>query len=477
MGALEGAGITVLAKGVNFPTAITASLEGGFPTGTTLLTGPVSASGVFMTGDNNALCHTGSNNTTNPFPSNFMCNPSSIDGLAITDSSQGGGGIFVHGWGHNLQIANNQIYSNAGTLSGGINLGQGEFAPSYIQRQHHERASGLVRHLGTLPTNAQLPYCNNLSVNVHNNNISLNSSTGDELFSGTPAGAGGVSICTGADYYKFNYNWICGNLSSGDGGGVGQLGFSYDGDIEHNSILFNQSLNPTIPANGGGLMVMGTPDADPTCGATTDQDCVSAPGALTPSDGVGPGLVINANLIMGNAAEAGSGGGLRLQNVNGSDVLAFPTTPSQWYSPTITNNIIADNVAGLGWSGHLAGGRVERKHHQQHDRFQLNDSVGWNSVHYDRGSPGQFRGNQLRDWHGDLVSASRGTREHPEQLGTDGESACNGDLPANHYQGATADQRNVQDVFLSVAGKTISSGRTARTTSAWVRSARNTSRT
>ena len=351
MGALEGAGITVLGKGVNFPTAITASLEGGFPTGTTLLTGPVSASGVFMTGDNNALCHTGRNNTTNPFPSNFMCNPSSIDGLAITDSSQGGGGIFVHGWGHNLQIANNHIYSNAGTLSGGIDLGQGEFAPSYIQSTTATTTNAPPGSCVTsgVANNAQLPYCNNLSVNIHHNNISLNSSTGDELFSGTPAGAGGVSICTGADYYKFNYNWICGNLSSGDGGGVGQLGFSYDGDIEHNSILFNQSLNPTIPANGGGLVVMGTPDADPTCGATTDQDCVSAPGALTPSDGVGPGLVINANLIMGNAAEAGSGGGLRLQNVNGSDVLAFPTTPSQWYSPTITNNIIADNVAG--WDG------------------------------------------------------------------------------------------------------------------------------
>ena len=31
------------------------------------------------------------------------------------------------------------------------------------------------------------------------------------------------------------------------------------------------------------------------------------------------------------------------------DVLAFPTTPKQWYAPTITNNIIADNVAG--WDG------------------------------------------------------------------------------------------------------------------------------
>jgi hypothetical protein len=268
--------------------------------------------------------------------------------LGITDSSQGGGGIFVHAWGHNLQIANNRIYSNAGTLSGGINVGQGEFAPEYIQGTTALSPGSCVNDR-LLPNGTQLPYCEEMNVNIHHNNISLNSSTGDELFSGTPAGAGGISICTGADYYKFNYNWVCGNLSSGDGGGVAHMGFSYNGDIEHNSILFNQSLNPTIPANGGGLLVMGSPDFAPPCGATTDQDCASAPSTVLPSDGTGPGLVINANLIMGNAAESGSGGGLRLQNVNGSDVLAFPTQPNQWFSPTITNNIIADNVAG--WDG------------------------------------------------------------------------------------------------------------------------------
>jgi hypothetical protein len=346
MGALEGAGITVLSKGVNFASpGIIGSTEGAFPTGTTLLTGPVSAAGVFSTGDANPLCKA---KGTNPFPSSYVCNPSSIDGLGITDSSQGGGGIFVHAWAHNLQIANNRVADNAGTLSGGINVGQGEFAPEYIQGSATNLVPGSCVTSG-VATNAQLPYCANLDVNIHNNNISLNSSTGDELFSGTPAGAGGVSICTGSDYYKFNYNWVCGNLSSGDGGGVAHMGFSFNGDIEHNSILFNQSLNPTIPANGGGLLAMGTPDIAPPCGTTTDQDCVSAPSTVLPSDGVGPNLVINANLIMGNAAESGSGGGLRLQNVNGADVLAFPNTPSQWFAPTITNNIIADNVAG--WDG------------------------------------------------------------------------------------------------------------------------------
>jgi hypothetical protein len=178
--------------------------------------------------------------------------------------------------------------------------------------------------------------------------ITKNSSIGDELFSATPAGAGGVSLCNGSDFYKFNYNWLCGNLSTGDGGGLGHLGFSYNGDIEHNSILFNQSTNPTIPTNGGGILVMGAPDVDPTCGATTDLDCLSTP-PTAPGDGTGPGLMINANLIQGNAAEAGSGGGLRFQGVNGTDVLTFPTTPANWYVVTVQNNIITDNVAG--WDG------------------------------------------------------------------------------------------------------------------------------
>src|SRR5262249_41840688 len=177
---------------------------GGFPTGTTPLTGPVSVTGTYATGDANSRCHTSNANATNPFPSNFSCNPSSIDGLTVTDSSQGGGGVFVHGWGHNLQIANNRIYSNAGTLSGGINLGQGEFAPAYIQGSATNAPLGSCV-TGGVVNNAQQPYCNNLNVNIHHNDVSLNSSTGDELFSGTPAGAGGISICTGADYYKFNY--------------------------------------------------------------------------------------------------------------------------------------------------------------------------------------------------------------------------------------------------------------------------------
>jgi hypothetical protein len=351
MGALEGAGITVLSKGVDFHGAdpwTDGSEPGGFPPTTTLLQNGVPGSSNHC------------NDRTNPFPSNFMCNPSSIDGLTVTDSSQGGGGIFVHGWGHNIQIANNRVQNNAGTLSGGINVGQGEFPPAYLQGGTTNAAPGSCQTRSSSGrTNSVLPYCHDINVNVHNNYVTYNSSTGDELFSATPAGAGGISFCTGSDFYKFNNNWVCGNLSTGDGGGFGHMGFSYNGDIEHNAFLFNQSTNPTIPTNGGAMIIMGAPDVDPTCGAQTDQDCVPTLGSVGPSDGTGPGLVINANLIMGNQAESGTGGGIALQNVNGSDVVSFPNGASVcsnaslancgWNSVSLTNNIITDNVAG--WDG------------------------------------------------------------------------------------------------------------------------------
>ncbi len=212
---------------------------------------------------------------------------------------------------------------------------------------------GSCRSDGGLPTNAQLPFCFNLKVNVHHNAVTNNASEGDELFSATPAGAGGVAFCTGDDYYKFNYNWVCGNLTTGDGAGVSQLGFVYhDGTdssrgIQHNTILFNEGTNPTTPSNGGGLLIMGAPDTDPICPGLPDVDCNHAYGSV--GEGVGPNLLINANLIMGNAAEAGSGGGIRLQDVSGLEVSTFPNDSFRWYSVRVTNNIITNNVAG--WDG------------------------------------------------------------------------------------------------------------------------------
>ena len=78
-------------------------------------------------------------------PEQLPCNPSRIDGLTITNSSQGGGGILVHGWGHNIEIANNRVHNNSGTLSGGIEIGQGEFGDGYFQGDADESGSWFLR--------------------------------------------------------------------------------------------------------------------------------------------------------------------------------------------------------------------------------------------------------------------------------------------------------------------------------------------
>jgi len=305
MGAYEGAAITVLAKGVQ-----------NDPTGNCTANGictPLTA--------RNADCNT--------YSSNFLCNPSRIDGITFTNSSQGGGGIFVHGWNHHLEISNNRVFSNAGTLTGGITIGQVEVPD------------------GTIAPNGitQLPFEYNTHVNVHHNSVTSNAAYGDEINSTTPSSAGGVTFCSGADDYHFNYNWVCGNMSSGDGGGIAHFGFSYNGDISHNWVLFNQSNNPTLPTYGGGVIAQGVPPDGTFCeNSLVDIDC-----APELSDGVGPGLVIDGNLIVGNTAESGKGGGLRLQNVNGTDVQRSPDESEPWYHVRVVNNIIANNVAG--WAG------------------------------------------------------------------------------------------------------------------------------
>jgi Bacterial cadherin-like domain len=325
MGAYEGAGITVLAKGLennNTANCNPTNATGCIPLNG--MTGPVSNNG-FNGGvgdcDPASAFHT----------TNFLCNPSRIDGISFTNSSQGGGGIFLHGWAHNTEVSNNHSFGNGGTLSGGIIVGQ----PENIDPTVVTTAAGAVA----------LPLLQDHDTYVHNNSVTFNTAYGDELNSATPASAGGVTFCSGSDYYRFNYNWVCGNLSTGNGGGFAHYGFSWNGHVEHNWFVFNQSINPTLTTYGGGAVFAGqAPDGGACENAAVDFDC---PPSL--SSGAGPGLVINANLFQGNTAEEGSGGGLRLQFINGNDILNNPSNPAQWYRVSVTNNIFGNNVAG--WQG------------------------------------------------------------------------------------------------------------------------------
>ena len=280
LGTEEGAGITVLAK--NLP---------GVP------------------------C---SDHTTFGWNSNFLCAPSRIDGVSVT-GGDAGGGIYVNGWAHNLEISNNRVYGNAGAFNGGIRVGI-----PYLE-------------LESLPAmvNNQIPgFGYDKNVKIHHNAVTKNGTV--EGPSGNGGAGGGISICTGTDGYSVDHNYVCGNYSSSDGGGIGHLGFSQNGAIANNQILFNQSFQQTGTTHGGGIAVIGEP-----------------PVAGTVSLGTG-NLTIDSNLIRGNFAEGGSGGGIRLQQVNGADITttvnpAGKPVPSRWYQVGVTNNMIVDNVAG--WSG------------------------------------------------------------------------------------------------------------------------------
>ncbi len=345
MGAYEGAGITVLGRGVRIPGGSQdfwgqATGAGTFPDGSNYLT------------STNQNCNSGDLIRVDGHDygtSNFLCNPSRIDGISVINSSQGGGAIMAHGWNHGLEIANTRISANHGTLTGGISVGYGEVPAQFINDGTCGTES-VCPPVGNTPTNGQIPFGFNRNVHVHHNSIIDNASIGDALFSGTPSGAGAITISAGSDNYQVDHNWIAGNLSTGDGGGMVHAGFSANGNISNNWIVFNQSVNPTLPTNGGGLAIVGS-NNDRTlsngleCGTFVDvTDCPPGIG-----DGTGPGLVIDGNLIMGNSAESGSGGGLRLQQINGSEVGNFLNSPNQWYGVSVTNNVIANNVAG--WDG------------------------------------------------------------------------------------------------------------------------------
>ena len=350
MGAYEGAGITVLGRGIRLPNGTTPDArfgvgnESAYPDGYSYL-----SNGQDCNLPNNP---NGTNAATTDYgTSNFLCNPSRIDGVSVINSSQGGGAIFAHGWNHLLEVSNTRVYANHGTLTGGITIGSGEFPDPYV-------VGGDVPLPNNLPANGlvngeQAGYGFNRNVRVHNNSVTSNASIGDALYSSTNSAGGGVSFCTGADGYRFNENWVCGNLSSGDGGGVVHSGFSNDGTIANNTIIFNQSQSPTIPVNGGGLAILGaSPDPTFTSGPNAGQECGSVNDADCPpglAEGTGRNLLIDANLIVGNSAESGTGGGLRLQLVNGQDVAALPRQPTRWNDIRITNNIITNNVAG--WDG------------------------------------------------------------------------------------------------------------------------------
>lgn len=215
-----------------------------------------------------------------------------VDGFTLI-GSLAGGGIYVNNDAQSLAVSNNLIKGNQGNNAGGVTLGTPGIAS------------------------------NNANVVVRFNRIAKN---------GGVQGAGGIGLYTGSDNYVVRDNVIVANFSRYSGGGVAHIGVSTPGLIAHNRILFNEVFYGALLAaagDGGGIYVSGEP----------------VPAAL--SDGAG-NVTIDANLIQGNLAGAGNGGGIRAYQVNGNDLAGLPAT---WYALNIYNNMIVNNVAG-----YIAGG-------------------------------------------------------------------------------------------------------------------------
>jgi hypothetical protein len=232
----------------------------------------------------------------------FKANPNArIDGFTIMGATVGGG-IFVNGYANHLEISNNRIVNNTGTFGGGIRIGH-----------------------PNLTTATDYVDAHNDNIRIHHNHIAQNAGLNEV--------GGGISLCNGTDNYEVTRNFICGNFTTGSGGGIGHLGLNSDGHIAHNKIIFNQSFNQGITVSGGGIIISG-----------------NAPlaGQLTAGSGT---VTIDGNLISGNLAGAGDGGGIRFESINGQDVQASPNDRGGWHYLNVFNNIIVNNITGLAGGG------------------------------------------------------------------------------------------------------------------------------
>jgi hypothetical protein len=281
-------------------------------------------------------------------------NHARIDGITVTGADNGGA-IFASGYANYLEISNNKLIGNYGVYGGGIRIGH----PVLV---NPDVPGGLY---GGYTDN------NNRNVNIHHNHVTQNGTSAP-----TSAG-GGIAMCNGASSYSITRNYVCGNFSAGSGGGIGHKGLSISAAlvldpsvIADNKVIFNQSFNQGTPQTGGGIFVGG--------------QAAIAVGGLTPGAGW---IRIERNWIQGNQAGAGDGGGISLQGVNGADVARLPNFPLLWFSATVQNNMIVNNMAGLAGAGLAMQDTIVPD--ITNNTIANNDSTGTAGLAFMPGSPNQ----------------------------------------------------------------------------------------
>ena len=243
-----------------------------------------------------------------------------IDGFTISGADTGGG-IILNGYANYLEVSNNRVVNNTGFFGGGIRSGH----PTLLQE---------------LPNGVRYTDANNNNLKIHNNQVVENG--------GLTGAGGGITIGKGSDNYQVTGNFVCGNFTGGHGAGIAHYGLSDNGLIADNTVLFNENFNQGLTVNGGGILVSGQPPQGCPAG---DIGCLNDPSrSLTEGSG---DVSILRNLIKGNAAGAGDGGGIRTSRVNGQDLRRGrrPAPERLWHHIDISNNILANNVAALSGAG------------------------------------------------------------------------------------------------------------------------------
>ncbi len=184
-----------------------------------------------------------------------------IDGFNII-GSKAGGGIFALAGANYLVISNNNITNNQGNYAGGIAVGTQDVGWD----------------------------SNNTNMVLRYNKIHKNGGT---------QGGGGIAMNESSDDYLIEENIITGNFSRFNGAGINHRGASLGNNIiRHNKVLFNENFFGAVlnlAGEGGGIFI-----GDDVVGGT----------------GTG-NVTVDGNLIQGNLAGAGHGGGRRTQRRGG----------------------------------------------------------------------------------------------------------------------------------------------------------------
>ena len=191
--------------------------------------------------------------------SNFQCNPSRIDGLSRHQQLAGRRRHLRPRLEPQPRGRQHPHLRQPGTLAGAINVGNGETPDAYVNDGVDLRRRASTRGAPARPSRRsrrdQRGHPVRSSTPTSTSTTTCSTTTPRSATRSSRArrrAPAAITVSAGADRYRIDHNWIAGNLSTGDGGGLQHLGLSFNGNISHNWVLFNQSTNPTLPTNGGG---------------------------------------------------------------------------------------------------------------------------------------------------------------------------------------------------------------------------------